>query len=127
MHARSRGVRQDCSRYRLRSEKHSGISEKFESCPTEKTTTSSTLFLSVAREQTEDVVNVEIRVLDDHRTVGWAKFQMCKGLGPDKILGSISRLVESGHPVVFRDPGEGRYTENTSNCYRTYLRQQHVS
>ena len=68
-----------------------------------------------------------IRVFDDHRKVSWAKFQMCKGLGSNKMLGSISRLLESGHPVVFRDPGEGKYTENTSNCYRTYLRQQQVS
>ena len=46
-----------------------------------------------------------IRVVDDHGTESWAKLQMCTGPGQDKIPGSVSRSVESGHSVVLRHPG----------------------
>ena len=45
----------------------------------------------------------------------------------DKIMRSVSRLVESGHPVVFQRPRAGSYIQNDSNGNRTYLRQQHRS
>ena len=54
---------------------------------------SETTYLSAARKQAEDIVNVGqryMRVVDDHGTESWAKFQMCKGLGQHKILGSVS-------------------------------------
>ena len=38
--------------------------------------------------QAEDIVNVVVR---DHGTESWAKFQMCKRLGQDKTLGSVSK------------------------------------
>ena len=39
------------------------------------------------------------------------------------ILGSVSRLVEAGHSVVFRSPEMGSYIQNNRNGHTTYLRQ----
>ena len=62
--------------------------EKFESSPIEKTTASGTTYASSAGKQAENIVNVGqryIRVVDNHAT--WrTKFQMCSGLGQDKLL-----------------------------------------
>ena len=68
-----------------------------------------------------------VEVTDDNGNNTWAKFQMCKGLGHNKILGSVSRLVQAGHNVVFRSPELGSYIENTNNGHRTYLRQHNGS
>ena len=88
----------------LWSERNCSISgEVCESYPIEKTTTSSTAYASTAGKQAEAIVNVGeryIRVVDDHGAESLAKFQMCKGLGQDKILGSVSMLVESVRSVV---------------------------
>ena len=68
--------------------------EKFESYPIEKTT-SGTTCSSAAEQQAEDTANVSqryIRVVDDRGMESWAKFEMCKGLGQDKILGSVFRV-----------------------------------
>ena len=57
--------------------------EKCESHPVEKTTASDTTYSSAAGKKAEDIVNVGqgyIRVVDDHGTESWAKFQT------DKIL-----------------------------------------
>ena len=100
--------------------------EKFESYPTEKTTASGTTCSSAAGKQAEDILNVGqryTRVVDDHGTESWPKFQMCR-LGQDKILGSASRLVDSGHSVVFRHPEKRSYIQNNSNGYKTYVWQQ---
>ena len=52
---------------------------------------------------------------------------MCRGLGQNRILGSVSRLVEAGHSVVFRSPELGSYIQNNWNGHRTYLRQHNGS
>jgi hypothetical protein len=104
--------------------------DKFQSYPLETTTASGTTYSSAAEKQAEDIVNMGqkfIQVVDDYGVESWAKFQMCKGLGNDKILGSVSRLVEAGHSVVFRTPELGSYIQNNNNGYRTYLRQHNGS
>ena len=68
-----------------------------------------------------------VQVVDDKGTESWANFQMCEGLGQNRILGSVSRLVEAGHSVVFRSPKLGSYIQNNANGYRTYLRQHNGS
>lgn len=47
--------------------------------------------------------------------VSQAKFQMCRGLGKDKIIACVSRLVQNGHSVIFHDPQLGSYMVNNSN------------
>ncbi len=99
------------------------------SYPLEETTASGTTF-SAAVKKAEDIVNIGqkyVQVGDDKGTEGWAKFQMSKGLRHNRILGSVSRLVEAGHSVVFRSPELGSYIQNNANGYRTYLRQHHGS
>ena len=44
-----------------------------------------------------------------------AKFQMRKGLGAGEILGSVRRLAQANHTVVFRDPSLGSCVENNTN------------
>jgi hypothetical protein len=100
--------------------------DKFPTYQLVRTTASGTTYSSAAS-QAEDIVNVGqkyVKVTDGKGAVSWAKFQMCRGLGKDKVLGSVSRLVEAGHRVVFQDPKYGSYIENVANGYRTYLRQQ---
>ena len=41
----------------------------------------------------------------------------------NKILASVSRIVEGGNRVVFDNPQIGSYIENKTNGNRTYLRQ----
>ncbi len=65
-----------------------------------------------------------VQVVDEPGDESWAKLQMRKGFGQHRILGSVSRLVESGHSVVFRNPELGGYTQNIQNGRRTYLRQR---
>jgi hypothetical protein len=104
--------------------------DKFPSYPLEATTASGTTYSSAAEKQAEAIVNVGqkyVQVVDEYGIESWAKFQICKGLGQDKILGSVSRLVEAGHVVVFRKPELGSYIQNNMNGYRTYLRQQNGS
>ena len=104
--------------------------DRFPSYPVVGTTASGTTYSSAAENQSEDIVNVGekfVEVVDENGTASWAKFQMCKGLGQEKILGSVSRLVQSGHTVVFRSPELGSYIENNANGYRTYLRQHNGS
>ena len=70
--------------------------EKFESHPIHIATASGTTFSSAAGNQAEDIVNVGqryIRVVDDHVTESWAKFQMWRGFGQEMILGSVSSLL----------------------------------
>lgn len=50
-----------------------------------------------------------IEAVDQNSAVSHAKFQMCRGMGRDKVLASVSRLVQSGHSVVFQDPQKGSY------------------
>ena len=67
--------------------------ERFESYPIEKTSTPSTTYLSAAGKQAENIVNVgqkHVRVVVDDGTESWTKFQMCKGLGQDKMLESVN-------------------------------------
>ena len=104
--------------------------DQFASYPLEQTTASGTVYSSAAEKQAEDIVNLGqkyVQVVDEYGKESWAKFQICKGLGQDKILGSVSRLVESGHSVVFRSPELGSYIQNNANGHRVYLRQQNGS
>ena len=80
-----------------------------------KQRTSSTLVRSSSESSTTTVRRVGLR------------FQMCRGLGQEKILGTVSRLFESRHSLVLRDPEQMSYIQNNSNGYRTYLRQQNGS
>ena len=68
-----------------------------------------------------------VQVVDNKGTESWANFQMCKGLGQNRTWGSVSRLVEAGHSVVFISPELGSYTQNNLNGHRTYLRQHNGS
>ena len=100
--------------------------DKFPSYPLVETTASGTTYSSAAAKEAEQIVNVGqkyVQVVDELGYETWAKFQMCKGLGQKRILGSVSRLVEAGHSVVFRNPELGSYIQNNANGYRTYLRQ----
>ena len=104
--------------------------DKFPAYPLEDTTASGTTYSSAAEKQAEAIVNMGqkyVQVTDEQGSTSWAKFQMCKGLGEKLILGSVSRLVESGHSVVFRSPELGSYIQNNTNQYRTYLRQHNGS
>lgn len=104
--------------------------DKFTSYPLEETTASGTTYSSAAEKQAEDIVNLGqkyVQVVDENGSESWAKFQICQGLGRNRILGSVSRLIESGHTVVFRNPELGSYIQNNSNGYRTYLRQHNGS
>ena len=104
--------------------------DKFPSYPLEDTTASGTTYSSAAEKQAEAIVNMGqkfVEAVDEKGNVSWAKFQMCKGLGQNRILGSVSRLVESGHSVVFRSPELGSYIQNNNNQYRTWLRQSNGS
>ena len=68
--------------------------EKFESYPIQNATASGTTFSSAAGKQAEDIVNVGqryIRVVDDHGTESWAKFQMWRGFGQEMTLGGVQR------------------------------------
>ena len=100
--------------------------DKFPSYSLEETTASGTTYSSAAEKQAEAIMNMGqkyVETVDEKGNVSWAKFQMCKGLGQNRILGSVSRLVESGHSVVFRSPELGSYIQNNNNHYRTWLRQ----
>ena len=104
--------------------------KEFASYPLTPTTATGTTYSSAAEKQFEDIVNIGEKVVetvDEHGNVNWAKFQICKGLSKGKILGSVSRLVQANHTVVFRDPAWGSYIENNLNGYRTYLRQENGS
>ena len=104
--------------------------EKFLSYELVETTASGVTYSSAAESQAEDIIDVGekfVETVDENGVTSWAKFQMCKGLGNGKILGSVSRLVQANHTVVFRDPRWGRYIENNTNGYRTYLRQENGS
>jgi hypothetical protein len=69
----------------------------------------------------------KFQAVAEYGVESWPKFQMCKGLGNDKILGSVSRLVEAGHSVVFRSPEMGSYVQNNANGSRAYLSQHNAS
>ena len=95
-----------------------------------KTTASGITYSSAAESQAEDIANVGeqfVETVDDNGVTSWAKFQMCKGLSGGRILGSVSRLVQSNHTVVFRDPSLGSYIENNDNKYRSYLPEDNGS
>eukprot|EP00973_Karenia_brevis_P021533 2959621-Karenia_brevis.AAC.1 len=51
------------------------------------------------------------------------KFQVCPVTKP---LGSVSKMVKTGHKVVFDDPdsGEGSYIQNKVTGRKTYLRHE---
>jgi hypothetical protein len=104
--------------------------DKFASYNLVETTATGTTYSSAAEKQAENIVNVGqkfVQVVDEKGNESWAKFQMCRGLGQNRILGSVSRLVEAGHTVVFRSPELGSYIQNNGNGYRTYLRQHNGS
>ena len=104
--------------------------ECFESYDLVKTTASGTTYASAAAGDGNEIVNIGekfVEVVDENGTTTWAKFQVCRGLGKDKVLGSVSRLVQAGHRVVFQSPELGSYIENVVNGYRTYLRQSNGS
>lgn len=65
-----------------------------------------------------------LEVYDESGASSWAKFQVCTGFGKDKVLASVSRLVQTGHSVVFQSPVLGSYVENGTNGYRMYVRQE---
>ena len=48
---------------------------------------------------------------------------ICRGLGSNRILGSVSRLVQAGNSVVFQPPEIGSYIQNNASGGRMYLRQ----
>ena len=52
------------------------------------------------QETSSNVGQKYVRVVDEYSTESRAKFQMFSGLGRDKILGIVSRLVESRQSVV---------------------------
>ena len=104
--------------------------ECFESYDLVKTTASGTTYASAAAGDCNEIVNIGekfVEVVDENGTTTWAKFQVCRGLGKDKVLGSVSRLVQAGHRVVFQSPELGSYIENVVNGYRTYFRQSNGS
>ena len=104
--------------------------DKFGTYPLERTTATGTTYSSAAAKQSEEIVNLGqryVQVTDEKGRESWAKFQICKGLGANRILGSVSRLVEAGHSVVFQSPEMGSYIKNNANGYRTYLRQHNGS
>ena len=91
-----------------------------------ETTASGVTYSSAADKTAEPIVNLGqklVEVVDEYGTCSWAKFQICRGLGQGRILGSVSRLVQANHTVVFQSPELGSYIENNFNGYRTYLRQ----
>ena len=51
------------------------------------------------------------------------KFQVCP---VTKALGSVSKMVQSGHRVVFdsAENGEGSYIQNRATGNKTYLREE---
>lgn len=54
-----------------------------------------------------DITNVwekYIQVVSSNGVESMARFQMCKCLGRDKVLASVSRLSQSGHKVAFQTP-----------------------
>ena len=100
--------------------------DKFESYPLEATTASGTTYSSAAEKQAEDIVNLgqkHVLATDSKGHAHWVKLQVCRGLGRGRVLGSVSRLIEAGHEVVFRTPEKGSYIQNMTTGYRTYLRQ----
>ena len=104
--------------------------DKFPMYKSAMTTATGTTYASAADKQSGDIVNIGEKVvetIDEHGITSHVKFQMCKGLGEGKILGSVSRMVQSGHTVVFQNPEWGSYIQNNVNKYKTYLRQEHGS
>ena len=104
--------------------------DKFGTYPLERTTATGTTYSSATAKQSEGIVNLGqryVQVTDEKGRESWATFQICKGLGANRILGSVSRLVEAGHSVVFQSPEMGSYIKNNANGYRTYLRQHNGS
>ena len=85
---------------------------------------------SSASEEAQAIVNAGekvIEIVDSNGTANQLRIQMCDGLSSNKVLGSVSRLVQAGHRVVFQDPQYGSYIENVSNKYRVYMRQENGS
>ena len=104
--------------------------DRFPSYDLVKTTASGITYSSAAESQAEDITNIGeqfVETVDENGVTSWAKFQICKGLSGGRILGSVSRLVQSNHTVVFRDPSLGSYIENNVNKHRSYLRQDNGS
>jgi len=104
--------------------------DRFPSYDLVKITASGITYSSAAESQAEDITNIGeqfVETVDENGVTSWAKFQICKGLSGGRILGSVSRLVQSNHTVVFRDPSLGSYIENNVNKYRSYLRQDNGS
>lgn len=60
-----------------------------------------------------------MQVIDNKGVESMAKFQICEGRGRDKVLGSVSRLIQSGHTVVCQAPEVGSHITNNSNGYKT--------
>ena len=103
--------------------------DKFPSYELKATTAVGTQYSAAAKEggAIENKGEKLIDVVDENGMVTQAKFQMFAGLSQSKILGSVSRLVQAGHTVVFRDPQRGSYIQNDANGYRNYLRQDNGS
>ena len=104
--------------------------DRFPSCELVKTTASGITYSPAAESQAEDIINIGeqfVETVDENGVTSWAKFQICKGLSGGRILGSVRRLVQSNHTVVFRDPSLGSYIGNNVNKYRSYLRQDNGS
>jgi len=104
--------------------------DRFPSYDLVKTTASGITYSSAAESQAEDITNIGeqfVETVDENGVTSWAKFQICKGLSGGRILGSVSRLVQSNHTVFFRDPSLGSYIENNVNKHRSYLRQDNGS
>lgn len=104
--------------------------DHFSGYPLVQTTASGTTYSPAAANAAEEITNVGdkyIRVVDSNGVESMAKFQMCRGLGRDKILASVSRLIQSGHSVVFQAPEYGSYIVNNKNGYNSYLRHHNGS
>ena len=98
----------------------------FGTYPLEKTTATGTTYSSAAAKQSEDIVNLGqtyVQVTDERGRETWATFQICSGLGSNRILGSVCRLAQAGNSVVFQPPEIGSYIQNNSSGGRMYLRQ----
>ena len=103
--------------------------EKFEAYELIATTAVGTQY-SAAAESGAAIVNKGeklIDVVDANGVATKARFQICSGLSQSKILGSVSRLVQAGHTVVFRNPQKGSYIQNDANGYKNFLRQENGS
>lgn len=59
---------------------------------------------------------VHSQVVESIGVESMARFQMCRGRGRDNVLAIVSRLLQSGHSVVFQAPEYGSYIGNNKRA-----------